>query len=333
MAIDNTPNSSPMPVGGGISNGNNANTPNSSNILLPNTSGGLGSNVMMGLGGGGASSRLHQKQIEQLILSRQSASPHHRARIATAAARTTSTNNSLVNHSSSLNNVSMGSGMNLSMGMSTDSITSFNNNINHETSATSTPNPPNALANTAGGSNTQLVSNSINNNSNNNSMALTTISSNNNTNSLSRNTTIGTGASTTSQWTAIDIGGMQVKNLSPTLFQYTFLTTLYLNHNNLTYLSHEISRLKSLTLLDLSGNKLSSLPPELGLVVSLRELLVFDNQLSFLPPELGFLYQVICPFFLSLRFSSCFLVFFGLCSDWLCFFFAFLCLVRKFMVE
>ncbi|KAI9364449.1 Endonuclease/exonuclease/phosphatase [Zopfochytrium polystomum] len=100
------------------------------------------------------------------------------------------------------------------------------------------------------------------------------------------------GSEKASQWTVIDLGGMQIKNLSASLFQYSFLTTLYLNHNCLSYLSHHISKLRSLTCLDVSGNKLTSVPPELGLVVSLRELLLFDNQITFLPPELGSLYQL-----------------------------------------
>jgi CCR4-NOT transcription complex subunit 6 len=152
----------------------------------------------------GVNGRHHQKQLEHLQLSRQSASPHHHARVAAAAART---------------------------GMGTDS---------------------------AAGSTNSLV----------------------NPNEKP------------SQWTIIDLGGMQIKNLSSALFQYTFLTTLYLNHNNLTYLSHDICKLKNLVSLDLSGNKLTSVPSELGLVVSLKELMLFDNQLSYLPPELGSLYQV-----------------------------------------
>jgi len=49
-----------------------------------------------------------------------------------------------------------------------------------------------------------------------------------------------------SQWTVIDIGGMQIKNISKELFRYTFLTTLYLNHNALSALSPDISKLINL---------------------------------------------------------------------------------------
>ncbi|KNC96818.1 uncharacterized protein SPPG_08019 [Spizellomyces punctatus DAOM BR117] len=95
-----------------------------------------------------------------------------------------------------------------------------------------------------------------------------------------------------SQWTIIDLGGMQMKNISRNLFGYTFLTTLYLNHNALASLSPEIAKLTNLVVLDLSGNRLSSVPSELGMLVSLRELLLFDNELTFLPPELGQLFQL-----------------------------------------
>ncbi|KAJ3029784.1 UNVERIFIED_CONTAM: Glucose-repressible alcohol dehydrogenase transcriptional effector [Siphonaria sp. JEL0065] len=95
-----------------------------------------------------------------------------------------------------------------------------------------------------------------------------------------------------SGWSKLDLGGMAIKNLSPAIFLYRFLTTLYLNHNNLSYLSHHVADLKSLIYLDLSGNKLNTVPPELGAVVSLKELLLFDNQIAFLPVELGNLYQL-----------------------------------------
>jgi CCR4-NOT transcription complex subunit 6 len=94
------------------------------------------------------------------------------------------------------------------------------------------------------------------------------------------------------QWMTIDLGGMGLKNISKELFRYNFLTTLYINHNNLTYLSPEISKLRNLTLLNISGNKLSVLPPELGMLTNLKELLLFDNLLVNLPCELGTLYQL-----------------------------------------
>ncbi|CAG8501267.1 11503_t:CDS:2 [Acaulospora colombiana] len=94
------------------------------------------------------------------------------------------------------------------------------------------------------------------------------------------------------QWMIIDLGGMGLKNISKELFQYKFLTTLYINHNNLTYISPEISKLRSLVLLDMSGNKLSDIPPEVGMLTNLRDLLLFDNNLVSLPYELGTLYKL-----------------------------------------
>lgn len=95
-----------------------------------------------------------------------------------------------------------------------------------------------------------------------------------------------------STWNALDMGGMQINQLHVGLFRYTFLTSLYLNHNNLTSLSPLIANLNCLSVLNLAGNKLTGLPIELALVVSLKELLLFDNQLTFIPPEYGQLYQL-----------------------------------------
>ncbi|KAI8577796.1 hypothetical protein K450DRAFT_250045 [Umbelopsis ramanniana AG] len=94
-------------------------------------------------------------------------------------------------------------------------------------------------------------------------------------------------------WSSLDMGGMGLQNLSATLFNaYEFLTTLYINHNNLTYISSAISNLVNLKVLDASGNKLTSIPPEMGMLVQLKELLLFDNSLETLPNELGTLYQL-----------------------------------------
>ena len=95
-------------------------------------------------------------------------------------------------------------------------------------------------------------------------------------------------------WQSLDMGGVGIKNIPHTsgLFAFTFLTTLYLNHNALQTIPPEISKLRHLELLDLSGNALSSLPPELGMLTSLKELYLFDNQLTTLPPQLGTLHQL-----------------------------------------
>ncbi|CAE6441736.1 unnamed protein product [Rhizoctonia solani] len=96
----------------------------------------------------------------------------------------------------------------------------------------------------------------------------------------------------TSTWTTLDMGGMRLKNIAQSLFALDYLTTLYINHNQLTTIPPEISRLRHLILLDISGNQLIALPPELGMLSSLRELHAFDNRLESIPPELGTLHQL-----------------------------------------
>ncbi|PWN47969.1 hypothetical protein IE53DRAFT_320259 [Violaceomyces palustris] len=93
-------------------------------------------------------------------------------------------------------------------------------------------------------------------------------------------------------WTTIDMGGLSLKNVSAEVFRYSFLTSLFINHNALSTISPDIVKLKNLTVLDASGNNLVSIPPELGMLTSLRELFLFDNNLVTLPPELGTLHQL-----------------------------------------
>ncbi len=101
-----------------------------------------------------------------------------------------------------------------------------------------------------------------------------------------------TGADEQTPWTGIDLGGIRLKTLTASLFAFTNITTLYINHNHLTVLSPGISKLRQLTHLDATGNQLSSVPPELGLLTQLKELLLFDNNLTDLPLELGTLHQL-----------------------------------------
>lgn len=93
-------------------------------------------------------------------------------------------------------------------------------------------------------------------------------------------------------WTCLDLGGIGLRNVSTDLFKFSFLTELYINHNNLTRLPPEIGKLKNLVILDASGNSIKTIPPELGLLTELREVLLFDNMISVIPAELGTLFQL-----------------------------------------
>ena len=90
-------------------------------------------------------------------------------------------------------------------------------------------------------------------------------------------------------WNGLELRG-PIKNISSTLWTFTFLKSLYLSDNNLQRIPPDISELKYLVHLDLSGNKLRSLPVELGDMIHLRELLLNNNALRILPCELGRLF-------------------------------------------
>ncbi|XP_067935566.1 CCR4-NOT transcription complex subunit 6-like isoform X2 [Watersipora subatra] len=92
-------------------------------------------------------------------------------------------------------------------------------------------------------------------------------------------------------WDEIEIKG-NVKNLSPTLFDYTHLRVLYMNDNQLQRIPSEIAKLQKLQVLDLSNNRLRGLPAELGDMPELRVLNMESNQLRQLPYELGKLFQL-----------------------------------------
>jgi len=93
-------------------------------------------------------------------------------------------------------------------------------------------------------------------------------------------------------WQAIEITG-NVRNISPTLWQFEHLTSLYLNDNCLMRLPPDIGMLTNLRTLDVSSNKLRSLPAELGELIQLRELLLNNNLLRVLPYELGKLFHLV----------------------------------------
>lgn len=95
-------------------------------------------------------------------------------------------------------------------------------------------------------------------------------------------------------WNSLDMGGVNIKNLPSTsgLFSFTFLIHLYLNHNALSTIPPEISKLRHLEVLDISGNSLTAVPAELGMLTQLKELYMFDNHISTLPSEFGSLHQL-----------------------------------------
>ena len=89
------------------------------------------------------------------------------------------------------------------------------------------------------------------------------------------------------QWHALDLSNLHLRSLSPNLFNYAFLTRLYLNGNALTELPREIRQLTNLRVLDVSHNRLRELPPELGACFQLKYLYLFGNSVRTLPWELG----------------------------------------------
>ncbi|CAH1399108.1 unnamed protein product [Nezara viridula] len=99
------------------------------------------------------------------------------------------------------------------------------------------------------------------------------------------------GSGKKSNWTEMEITGT-IRNLSSRLWDWTHLTSLYLNDNCLSRLPPDIGKLVNLRVLDLSCNKLRSLPAELGELIYLRELLLNNNLLRSLPYELGKLFQL-----------------------------------------
>lgn len=94
-------------------------------------------------------------------------------------------------------------------------------------------------------------------------------------------------------WCQLDLSGQGLTILSPKLFQYEFLESLFLNNNKLTEIPPVISRLKSLRTLDLSRNRISEVPPELGMCFNLRYLFLFDNNITTLPLNFGNLIELL----------------------------------------
>lgn len=93
-------------------------------------------------------------------------------------------------------------------------------------------------------------------------------------------------------WHALDLSNLALLNLSTNLFNYQFLTRLYLNGNNLTSVPPSIKKLTNLRVLDLSHNRLTELPSELGMCYQLKYLYFFDNMITTLPWEFGNLFNL-----------------------------------------
>ncbi len=93
-------------------------------------------------------------------------------------------------------------------------------------------------------------------------------------------------------WNALDLSGQGLKTLSGALFQYDFLTKLYLDDNQLSSLGPVVGQLRRLTHLDISHNQIRELPEEIGMLVNLKELLAFNNGLQTLPNEIGNLFKL-----------------------------------------
>jgi CCR4-NOT transcription complex subunit 6 len=93
-------------------------------------------------------------------------------------------------------------------------------------------------------------------------------------------------------WTSLDFTSQGLRAISTALFNYRFLSKLYLSNNKLKSLPSSIGQLRSLTHLDLSGNDLTELPAEIGMLTNLRTLYAFDNHIQILPFEMGYLYRL-----------------------------------------
>lgn len=86
-------------------------------------------------------------------------------------------------------------------------------------------------------------------------------------------------------WCHLDFSGQGLLNVSPKLFNYDFLESLYLNNNKLTSIPSQIRKLRGLRVLDLSRNNIQEVPADLGLCYNLRYLYLFDNKIETLPNE------------------------------------------------
>ena len=93
-------------------------------------------------------------------------------------------------------------------------------------------------------------------------------------------------------WHAIDLSGQGLRLVAPTLFKYSFLRELYLDHNRLQFISPLIGQLRCLEKLDLSSNFITTIPEEIGMLVNLEQLLLYDNSINDVPFQIGHLYKL-----------------------------------------
>ena len=91
---------------------------------------------------------------------------------------------------------------------------------------------------------------------------------------------------------ALDLKGLTLARLPPSLFSLTQLQELYLSLNRLTALPERIAALSRLQELYVALNQLTSLPESIGLMHQLRVLDVSGNRLESLPRSIGQLHSL-----------------------------------------
>lgn len=96
---------------------------------------------------------------------------------------------------------------------------------------------------------------------------------------------------TDSLWYGLDLRNQGMKNISPNLFDNTFIYELNLENNKLENLPCYIKKLKNLEILNINNNRIKSIPPELGKLTNLKEVYANNNLIKTLPTEIGTLYN------------------------------------------
>ncbi|KAI9500577.1 Endonuclease/exonuclease/phosphatase [Coemansia spiralis] len=225
------------------------------------------------------SSQFHQQQLIVHQKSRASATPHHHARAAMAQQRQ---QGSYFGSSYDSNHMAAGTPVSNYADFLSGRSTTPLGHLNGQNSTPAIIRPPS----------TRAKSVSIGSANDRRTPGAAASYANGNSGTPATGTPVQQGGKPALRWTELDLGGMSLRVISPPLFKYSFLTRLYINHNQLTHLPIAISDLRNLEELDASGNAISVVPAELGLCCKLRELLLFDNRITDLPCELGTLYQL-----------------------------------------